>query len=901
MAHSIPSEKSRPDPEALLAEVERGTRGKLKIFLGAAPGVGKTFAMLEDARVLKAENIDVVAGIVETHGRRETQRLLVGLDVIPRKVISYRGRAFSEMDLDGILERRPKIALVDELAHTNVPGSRHIKRWQDIEELLEAGIDVHTTVNIQHLESLNDIVERISGIKVRETVPDHVLERANEIEVIDLTPEDLIKRLREGKVYVPDQAQRAIQRFFSRGNLTALREMALRAAAERIDKDVVDYLRTHAVGGTWPTRERLLVCVGAGGDAESLVRTGKRLADRNRAPWIVLHVVRPQAGAAEREEIVDRALLLAEQLGAETETLTASGSIAEAILNFARSHNVTRIVTGRRAWSWRDWFASNLQSQLIAQSEGFEITITGSETSQGQHTGLWRWKLPSVGRLDVRAYLIAVGCVALAVPAAMVAHALLPQANTSLILLAAVLAASMQGVAGAAIFSSILAFLCYNFFFTLPYYSFRVYFQSDTVTITFFLIFSLVVGMLAARLKQQMDATRIAATRTRNLYEFTRRALSATTDYDMAWAIVSHAATSMQAETVLLRQAPHSSNLEILTGFPPVDTLDARSRAAAEWAVKSAKRAGWQTDTLPNSKWLFMPLATQQEVVGLLGISREDRTRGMTEPERRLLETLCDQSALILERGKMIAETTEALRFTETEKLRTALLSSVSHDFRTPLVSVIGAASTLRDLGDKLSESARVALLETIVSESARLNRFIQNLLDMTRLGYGAIDQRREWLDLPDIVESAKVRLGGRLRHHDLSVSVAPSAALVFADGTLFEQVLVNLLDNAAKYAPKRSRIDVAAKFEDRHLCLTVTDAGPGIAADKKDKIFDLFYRVQEQDRQKAGTGLGLTIVRGFVEAMGGTVSVRNRVPGPGAVFEIRVPQPNGNILQETH
>lgn len=892
MAHTTPTEKSRPDPEALLAEVEKGTRGKLKIFLGAAPGVGKTYAMLEEARVLKAENIDVVVGIVETHGRRETQRLLVGLDMIPRKLVTYRGRTFSEMDLDQILERRPKIALIDELAHTNVPGTRHTKRWQDIEELLEAGIDVHTTVNIQHLESVNDIVERISGIKVRETIPDHVLERANEIEVVDLTPEDLIKRLREGKVYVPDQAERAIQRFFSRGNLTALREMALRAAAERIDKDVIDYLRTHAVGGTWPTRERLLVCVGAGGDAENLVRTGKRLADRNRAPWIVLHVVRPHTSATDREEIVDRALLLAEQLGAETETLTASGSIADAILGFARNRNVTRIVTGRRTQHWQAWLTGDLQSQLIARSGGFEITIAGSEVSQRRTRPQIRWRLSPPGRLDTRAYLIAVGLVALAVPAAMAAHALLPEANTSLILLAAVLAAAMQGVVGAAILSSILAFLCYNYFFTLPYYSFRVYFQSDTVTVTFFFIFSLVVGTLAARLKQQMDATQLAATRTRNLYEFTRRALSATTDYDMAWAIVSHAATSMRAETLLLRPTA-AGGFEITTGFPPVDTLDTRSRAAAEWALKSGKRAGWQTETLPDSKWLFMPLATQQDVIGLLGISREDRGRGLTEPERRLLETLCDQSAVILERGKMIAETAEAHRFTETEKLRTALLSSVSHDFRTPLVSVIGAASTLRDLGDKLSESARTALLDTIVSESARLNRFIQNLLDMTKLGYGAIAQRREWLDVPDIVEAAQKRLGGRLRRHELVVSVAPEAALVMADATLLEQVLVNLLDNAVKYSPEGSRIEVAAKMDRGHLSLTVADAGPGIAAEKKEKIFDLFYRVQGQDRQKAGTGLGLTIVRGFVEAMGGTVSVSNRMPGPGTMFEIRLPRPD--------
>jgi two-component system sensor histidine kinase KdpD len=870
--------EARPDPDALLAEFGREGRGRLKVFLGAAPGVGKTYEMLKAAQDARAEGLDVVVGIVETHGRRETEALLAGLETMPRRVVAYRGRTFPEMDLDAILGRKPKLVLVDELAHTNIPGSRHAKRWQDVEELLAAGIDVHTTLNVQHLESLNDVVERIAGIKVRETLPDAVVEKAAEIELIDVTPEVLQKRLREGKVYVPEQAARAITRFFSRGNLTALREMALRVAAERVDRDMLDFMKSHAVASAWPARERLLVCLTAAADAERLVRTGKRMADRSRAPWIVLAVV--EAGGA--DGAVEKALVLAEQLGAETESMTAAGSRADAVLDFARRRNVSRIVVAAGS-PIRRLFRRPLHERLIAGGEAFEITVLGGGADAPPR------KRPREA-FAVRPYLLGALFVVLALPFGFLVDRTLPLANLSLVFLAPVLASGVTGRVPAAVFTSVLAFVAYNYFFTEPRLTLVVIHPWQILTLSFFLLFSLVVGVLGARLNAQVAAMRLAERHTRALYEFTRKALTATSDYDMAWTVVSQVRSSVPVETVLLTPDA-SGRLAVLAGSPPLDEIDEASEAAADWAFRQKQRAGWSTNTLPSSTWLFVPLVARERTLGVLGVRREAGGEPLRAADRRLLETLVDQAALILERARMIAETAEAQRYSQTEKLRTALLSSVSHDLRTPLVSIIGAVSTLETLGPSLPERDRAELPKTIASEANRLNRFIQNLLDMARLGYGAVAVRREWLDLADTVTAARERLAPRLEGIEVRTRIDPDAAMVEADPTLLEQVLVNLLDNAARHSPPAAPIEVTAERQGGRLVLAVADRGPGVPPDKRGRVFDLFWRAESGDRQGAGTGLGLAIVRGFVEAMGGDVAVGER-EGGGARFEITLPQP---------
>ncbi|WP_108661001.1 sensor histidine kinase [Acuticoccus kandeliae] len=869
----------RPDPDALLAEIGREGSGRLKIFLGAAPGVGKTYEMLKAAQDAKAEGIDVVIGIVETHGRRETEALLVGLETIPSRVVTYRGRSFPEMDLDAILARQPALILIDELAHTNIPGSRHAKRWQDVEELLAAGIDVHTTLNIQHLESLNDVVERIAGIKVRETLPDSVLEKATEIELIDVTPEVLQKRLREGKVYVPEQAARAITRFFSRGNLTALREMALRVAAERVDRDMLDFMRGHAVASAWPARERILVCLTSGADAERLVRTGRRMADRSRAPWIALAV--SETGGSDTG--VEKALALAEQLGAETESMSAAGSRSEAILDFARRRNVSRIVVGAGS-RVRRLFRRPLHEHLIAGGEAFEIAVLGGGGTEAPPPQ----RLPD--DFSIRPYLLGILFVALAVPFGFLVDETLPLANLSLVFLAPVLASGATGRVPAAVLTSILAFVAYNYFFTEPRLTLTMIHAWQVLTLGFFLLFSLVVGILGARLNAQVAAMRLAERHTRALYEFTRKALTATSDYDMAWTVVSQVRSSVPVETVLLTPDA-TGRLAVLAASPPIDEIDAASEAAANWAWRQGQRAGWSTNTLPSSAWLFVPLITRERTEGVLGVRREAGGEPLRAADRRLLETLVDQAALVLERAHMIAETAEAQRYSQTEKLRTALLSSVSHDLRTPLVSIIGAVSTLDALGPSIGARDRAELLKTIGSEANRLNRFIQNLLDMTRLGYGALAVRREWLDLADVVTAARERLKERLEGTEVRVRIAPNATIVEADPTLLEQVIVNLLDNAARYCPSGAPVEVTAERREGRLVLAIADHGPGIPPDKRDRVFDLFWRAENSDRQGAGTGLGLAIVRGFVEAMGGRVTVGERVGG-GARFEIGLPQP---------
>ena len=882
--------ESRPSADALLAEAQREGRGRLKVYLGASPGVGKTYAMLKLAHQSVAEGEDVVCGIIETHGRSETAELLTGLDVLPPKQIDYRGRSFFEMDLDGLLARRPTLALVDELAHTNVPASRHLKRWQDVEELLAAGINVHTTLNIQHLESLNDVVERISGVKVRETIPDSVLAKADMITLIDLPPEDLIKRLHEGKVYVPEQAKRAVNNFFTPGNLTALREMALRHAAERVDAQMIDYMRAHAIAGPWPIRERIVLIVDGHSDGERLVRVTKRVAERREADWVAV-TVETAATLAQTDSEKDRiaqALRLASLLGGEQATLHGEDVVAT-LLDYARERNATQIVVGRaprRGLFGR--FSKSVAERLVDESDDFYVLVVGGQDEPQRKSHKLATKSP-----DERPWLgaaLALAATTLATLCGFGMDPWLPTSFISVVYLLGVMAVAVRAGLRPAILASFASFLAYNYFFTEPRWTLAVTNESDLLSLIFFLVAAIIVSSIASRLRAQIKATGESVRRTTNLYEFGRKVIAAATLDEVLWAVVHHVATTIKGKSLVLM--PDEHDLTIVAGYPPEDQLDDKSAAAAQWCWTHGKPAGRGSPTLPASLWLFLPMRTARGPVGVIGTQMSEDADIPSPEQMRLLETLVDQAAVSIERTTLVSDIEAARVANERERLRSALLSSLSHDLRTPLVSIMGAASSLISYDQMLGDVARGDLAQTILDEAERLNRFVQNLLDMTKLGAGAMKPRIDWTDLRDIVAAAVGRAQRLARFHTIKTEISPGIPLLCVDAVLLEQVFFNLLDNASKYAPKDTIIKVWAVKAADHVTIEVADQGPGIPAEDREKVFDMFYRVDRQDTKSAGTGLGLAICRGIVEAHGGTVHAEPGINGSGTCIVIHLPLP---------
>ena len=882
-----PDADIRPSPDALLTQAAREGRGRLKIFLGAAPGVGKTWAMLDDAHRKRAEGVDVVAALIETHGRAETQAKLAGLPQQARKAMIHRGRALTEMDIDGLLARHPQLALIDELAHTNADGSRHEKRWQDVEEVLAAGIDVYTTLNIQHIETLNETVARITGVRVRETVPDGVLEMADEIELIDLPPDELLTRLKQGKIYPADQAARALSSFFVKGNLTALRELAMRTAADRVDAQLREHMAANAIAGPWPTQERILVCINESPAAREAIRVAKRSADRARAEWIAVNVASARMESlpeADKDRLAG-SLRLAERLGAELATLEAEHDVADAILTYARDRNVRRIVIGRaRARPlWRRLSSEDVAAGLLQKAGAFEITVASSpEEKPSPH----RWHFPSM-TADPKAWAEAGLAVLAASACSWAAEQLFPIASLSVIYMTAVVIVASRRGLGPAMATAVMGFLAYNFLFTHPRYTFHVTRQGELLTLGLFLAASLITGNLAARLRARVEAQAAIADRTNKLYDFSRRVASAATADDVIWASVSHVATTLRCEVVLLM--PRDTGLSVVGGFPPEDQLDVRDQSAAQFAWDKAEPAGRGSDTLPMAHWLFLPLVAGDRKLGVLGIAHADN-RQLARTDRRLLDALIDQIALALERLRLTEDLAATQLATETERLRTALLNSVSHDLRTPLVTIIGAAGSLADTD--LPTGARRDLAENIREEGERLDRYVQNLLDMTRLGHGALRPRLAEVDLAEIVGSARQRMLGVLRSHHLHVDMPGDLPLILGDAILLEQVVVNILDNAAKYAPDGTEIFVSAVKRDIGIELTILDRGPGIPPEDQARVFDMFFRVAGGDRQRAGTGLGLAICKGLIEAMGGTIRAETGWPdGSGTRIVLTLPR----------
>ncbi|MDB5402571.1 MAG: histidine kinase [Rhodopila sp.] len=889
----------RPSPDALLREAEKSNRGRLKIFLGAAPGVGKTYEMLSAAQTRRREHVDVVIGLVETHGRAETEALMEGLETIPRRSIAYRERTLPEMDLDAILARHPRLVLVDELAHTNAPGSRHPKRYLDVEELLAAGIDVYTTLNIQHVESLNDVVAQITRIRVRETVPDSVIERADDIELIDLTPEDLIQRLKEGKVYVPAQAERAVRHYFAPGNLTALRELALRRTAQRVDNQMVDYMRSHAIEGPWPAGERVLVCVQGGPKATATVRHAKRLADQIRAPWTAIHVETTgatQTTAAELDSVVE-ALRLARLLGAEP-VLIPGQDITDSVIDYARANNVTHLIVGKSSRSqWLQWVLGSITQRLINRAGGINIHVIEVPAERTEKTPPPPRVTQSKPPFDPRPYAIATLLALLAIPVATGLRQLLGITNVALVFLTAILIAAVLEGLGPSLFACFVGMLAYNFFFLPPLYTFTIADPENVVALFFFAVVAVIASNLAARVRGQALVARLRARQTNDLYQFSRKLAVAVTLDDLLWATAHQIALMLKVRVVLL--LPENGSVAVRAGFPPEDMLDEADLAAAKWSWEKNHIAGRGSDTLPGGKWLFQPLRTGRGPLGVVGIIRDEPGPLLTPDQQRLLDALADQAALAIERVNLARDLHLARLQVETDRLRSALLTSISHDLRTPLASILGSATSLRSQDAILDQPTKQTLLGTIIEESDRLNRFIGNLLDMTRLESGALKARTSLNELSDVIGAVLRRASQILAAHRVKVDLPANLPLVALDMVLFEQVLFNLLDNAAKHAPDGSLITIQATHDADTVTLRILDEGEGIPANDVERIFEKFYRAGGPDRRRAGTGLGLAICRGFVEAMDGTISAANRTDRAGAVFTISLPIPINALLPE--
>ncbi len=873
----------RPDPEALLARVReeerRAGRGKLKIFFGASPGVGKTYAMLEEARARKRAGVDVVIGVVETHGRTETAALVEGLEVLPRRAIEYRGVTLKEFDLDAALARHPSLILVDELAHTNAPGSRHARRFQDVEELLGAGIDVYTTLNVQHLESLNDVVAQITGIQVRETVPDSMLEEADELEVADLSAEDLLKRLEEGKVYVPEEAARAIDRFFRKGNLIALRELALRRAAERVDAQMRGYMREHGIHETWPAGERVLVCIGPNPAGARLVRAGKRMATSLKCDWTVLYVEAPgqRISASDREALVQN-LQLAEELGAQTATVSGLNA-AEEMLAYARGNNMTKIVVGKPTHSrWRDTLFGSTLDRLVRGSGDIDVYIITGDVDAARSVPAPRAGRPSPLGEYVRAGLVVVACAAISFP---LFNVLSVTDVAMIFLLGVVFVASRYG-RGPSVFASLLSIATFDFLFVPPRFTFAVSDVRYALTFGVMLAAALVASHLTLRIRAQAQTARDRERRTGAVYAMSRELAAARTPADVIAIATRHLVDTFGAEMHIL--------MPDQTGRLEGGQVDEKERSVAQWVFDHGQRAGAGTDTLPSASGLYVPLAASTGVIGVLGVRAADPARFEDPTLLELLETFAGQAALALERAQLAEHAKKEEVEVEAERLRTSLLSSLSHDMRTPLGAITGAASSLLEEPGKgaIADPGKRELLQSIVDEANRMNRLIANLLDMIRVESGALKVQKEWQPLEEPVGVALIRLQDRLREHPVQVRLPPDLPLVPMDGVLIEQVFVNLLENAVKYTPPSTPIEISASQIDGRVRVDVADRGPGIPPGEEARIFDKFYRVVGEG-PVSGVGLGLTICRGIITAHGGRIWAENR-PGGGAVFRFTLP-----------
>jgi two-component system sensor histidine kinase KdpD len=845
--------------------------------------------MLEAAR-LRKKDTDVVVGIVETHGRGDTQALLEGLEVVPRRQVEYRNIKLMEMDIDAVLARHPQLVLVDELAHENTPGSRHPKRYQDIEELLEAGIDVYTTLNIQHIESGRNAVAQITGVWVREAVPDSFIDNAAEIEMVDLPPDELLKRLKEGRVYIPEQIAPATESFFRKGNLTALRELAMRTAGKHVDEQTLTYMKSHGITGPWPSAERLLVCVSPSPAGTRVVRNARRLAYQLGAEWFAIYVETPDVHLSpDRQERLTSTLRMAERMGARVSTIQGN-TIVSAVTEFAGKNNITKIVVGKsqRSW-WQNLFGESIVNRLIRRSEHFDVYIVGGRGEPAQPEPS---RTPAKGQSrNWRGYLQGLGLVVLATLLGQLIHGLFaPTTIAMLYLLSVVIAAYLWGL-GPSILVSVLGVLAFDFFHVPPYLTFAVADTQYVFTFLVLLLVGVIISFLALRVRRQTEAARRRERETAALYSLGRD-LAVSSDLESYLrAIIKRAKETFGHDALVF--LPDPQNKETLKPYAGIanTTIDENELAAAIWSFQHQRIVGHGTDTLPNAKARYLPLVTARGAVGVMAISAIDTSSGeLTIEQGRLLEAYADLAAVAIESILLANEAQNAQVLRNTEKLQTALLNSVSHDLRTPLVSVIGVLSSLQEKGMHLDNAAKMNLIQVAREEAERLNHLITNLLDVSRIEAGAIKISRQASEVQDLVGAALEQLGSRAGTRSINMEIPAELPFVSVDFGLIVQTLVNVLDNALKYSPDGSPIDIRARQVGQEMQIEIADRGIGIPPQDLSHVFDKFYRIQRPD-SVTGTGLGLSICKGIIEAHGGRIAAENR-PGGGTIIRLVLPMP---------
>ena len=870
----IPDEPRRPDPDALLVEAAKVGRGRLKVFLGMAPGVGKTYEMLAQAARKQEEGCEVLVGVVETHGRRETEALVAGLEVLPRKPIEYKGRNLLEFDIDAALARKPALLLVDEYAHSNVQGSRHPKRWQDVEELLNAGVNVWTTLNVQHLESLVDVVWKITGVRQRETVPDSALSRADDIELVDITPDELRQRLSEGKVYLPETARMAATNFFKPENLTALRELALRRMAQTVDDQLLAAMRQRGVEGPWAAGERILVLIAPDAVAQSLVRAGRRLSDMMMdAPWTVAFVDRPNrpspddAGAAR----ITAGFKLAEQLGGTNVVLTGDDLIGT-VLDYALQNNVTQIVVGKSNTArWRALMGRALIPALAERVSGAALHIITEEVHTEPEPPAK--PKPGVSFPAWRGHLASIAFVAVAGAFAQLVDRFSQGANLSMIFLVSVLVSGLAFGLWPAITAAALAAFAYNFFFLEPRLSIAIGHPTDVFTFVVFFAVAMTTGWLTGRIRDQSLATSRRASAVSALLAASRRLSSAAGREGASQALAEQLAAATGGGAVVF--LPGGDDVVAAAGAPGMPIMGPADIAAARWSWQHGEPAGAETGTLPSALWTYRPL---QGVRARSGVAAIEPKSLHTEEGARFVAALLDQGAVALERAEFAADAADAEALRRSDKLRSALLNSVSHDLRTPLATVLGSATTLLEYDEKLERPVRLDLLASIREEAERLNRYVGNLLDMTRLEGGGLNIRADWVDVRDALGGAVERVSRRLGERKVTRDFPAQLALTKVDSALLEQALVNILENAIAYSPDDSTIELAA-YEDRNnVVISIEDEGRGIPTAELERVFEKFRRMEESTDRGKGSGLGLAISKGFVEAMGGRIAAASPI-----------------------
>ncbi|MDD5274524.1 MAG: sensor histidine kinase KdpD [Methylovulum sp.] len=905
----------RPNPDELLARVERdqsrASRGRLKIFFGAAAGVGKTYAMLLAARERRSENIDIIVGLVETHGRKETAALMEGLEVLPPKRIEYRGTTLREFDLDAALKRKPSIILVDELAHTNAQGCRHPKRWQDIEELLDAGIDVYTALNVQHLESLNDDIGQISGIRVWETVPDTVFEEADEIELVDLPPDELLDRLKDGKVYLPQQAQEAIKNFFRKGNLIALRELALRQTANRVDAQMLDYREDNFIREVWQVSERILVCIGPNPLAERLVRAGKRFATSLRASWIVVYVETPelQRLPAEKRDGVLRILRLAEQLGAETATLSAP-EMSTAIIKYSNERNVTKIVMGKPTRrGWKRLLLGSVVDVLITEAHNINLYLLGSPRPGKDGNGdkpelsLYRKNpLPGLSRKqssrkkNTMGYVWAVVVTIASTVLAYLMFGRFELANLIMVFLLGVVFIATRFGRGPSILASFLGVAIFDLFFVTPFFSFTVADSQYLVTLLAMLTVAMLISNLMANVRSQAKVAGHRERRATVLYAIAKDLTASQSEDEIVRTAVHHLYSEFGSLNVIL--FPDTNGRIVYpTSLVLPESLHAADLSVAQWVFDHDEIAGQGTNTLPGAEAVYFPLSIKETMLGVLVLLPVNLRRIFLPEQKKLLETFLGQIAQAITRVRLTEQARKTQVEMEAERLRNSLLSSISHDLRTPLATIVGSASTLVEEDHALKAEDKLELSRAIYDEAQRMSNLVNNILDMARLDAGTIKLDRQWYPLEEIIGAVLTRLQKRLANRQVTVKLPDGTPMIYVDAVMIEQVLINLLENALRYTRDGSPLEIRAEASADAVEISLADQGPGVPEGSKDKLFEKFYRVQCEAAQ-SGVGLGLAICKAIVEVHGGSIQAQNRPTG-GAVFSFIIPLDHAPPMME--